>query len=67
MDFKNKPVRSTIMNNNVLEVKVWQCAWCYCLMVNGEKIKNLHKAINTSHGICHSCEQKVLKKTAKTH
>lgn len=55
------------MNNNVLEVKVWQCAWCYCLMVNGEKIKNLHKAINTSHGICHSCEQKVLKKTAKTH
>ncbi|MEQ8224593.1 MAG: hypothetical protein ABRQ37_19905 [Candidatus Eremiobacterota bacterium] len=36
-----------------------QCAWCRCLMVDGEKFEDCLEILDMSHGICLECLEKI--------
>jgi len=35
--------------------EIHQCAWCMCLMVDGQKIEDCEEILDVSHGICPEC------------
>jgi len=39
--------------------EIHQCAWCRCLMVDGEKFEDCHEILDMSHGICLECLEKI--------
>jgi len=50
------------MTTTDMKQKIWQCAWCRCIMLDGVKVKEAQKILEMSHGICPSCGETILKK-----
>jgi hypothetical protein len=40
--------------------EIHQCAWCMCLMVDGQKIEDCEEILDVSHGICPECMKELI-------